>query len=69
MRRVITRDGDMLDAICKAELGAEAHAATVLDLNPRLADLGPVYAAGVAIVLPDAAAPAAKPAIRLWGAA
>jgi phage tail protein X len=62
-----TRDGDMLDTICKAALGAEAHVASVLDANPHLADLGPVYPAGVLIVLPAVAVPAARGDIRLWG--
>ncbi|WP_413874175.1 tail protein X [Albidovulum sp.] len=62
-----TREGDMLDAVCKAELGAEAHVAAVLDANPHLADLGPVYAAGVLIALPAVSTPAARGDIRLWG--
>ena len=37
-----TIDGDMLDAICKARLGSEAHAPAVRDANPGLAGLGPV---------------------------
>lgn len=64
-----TRDGDMLDAICKAELGSETHVAAVLDANPHLADLGPVYAAGVLITLPAVSAAAAPATIRLWGRA
>lgn len=64
-----TRDGDMLDAVCKAELGSEAHVAAILEANPRLAELGPVYPAGVLIVLPEVAAPVAAGAIRLWGRA
>lgn len=67
MKTYRTRDGDMLDAICKAELGGEAHAAAVLDANPHLADLGPVYPAGLTIILPELAAPVAKGDIRLWG--
>lgn len=62
-----TRDGDMLDAICKAELGSEAHVAAALDVNPHLADLGPVYGAGVLITLPTVGAPVAPATIRLWG--
>jgi len=69
MRTFRTRDGDMLDAICKAELGSEAHVPIVLAANPRLADLGPVYPAGVVIRLPDVAAPAPAPTVRLWGRA
>lgn len=71
MRSYRTRQGDMLDAICKAELGSEAHAPAVLATNPRLADLGPVYPAGLVIQLPEVAAAVAPGSgtIRLWGRA
>jgi len=62
-----TRDGDMLDQVCKAVYGSEAMVTAVLDANPHLADLGPVYPAGTVITLPDVAAPVATGAIRLWG--
>lgn len=62
-----TIDGDMLDAICKAQLGSESHVPAVLTANPGLAALGPVYPAGVLIVLPELAAPVAAGQIRLWG--
>lgn len=62
-----TINGDMLDAICKTELGAEAHVNAVLLINPGLAKLGPVYAAGVLIKLPQISAPVATGTLRLWG--
>ncbi|PTE21337.1 phage tail protein [Cereibacter changlensis JA139] len=62
-----TIDGDVLDAICKAELGSEAHVPAVLEANPHLADLGPVYPAGILITLPAVTATVATGAIRLWG--
>jgi phage tail protein X len=62
-----TTDGDMLDAICKAHYGTEAHVPTVLEANRGLAALGPVYPAGVTITLPVIAAPATAGQIRLWG--
>ncbi|WP_444667143.1 tail protein X [Cereibacter changlensis] len=62
-----TIDGDMLDAICKAELGSEAHVPAVLEANPHLADLGPVYPAGVVIALPAVSTAVATGGIRLWG--
>jgi phage tail protein X len=68
MSRVyLTAEGDMLDAICKRELGSEAQVPAVLAANPRLADIGPVYPAGLRITLPDPVAPAAPRQIRLWG--
>lgn len=63
-----TLDGDMLDAICKTQLGSESHLIAVLEANPGLAALGPVYPAGVLITLPDVSAPVAAGVIRLWGA-
>lgn len=67
----LTREGEMLDLICHRELGADSYAPQVLDANPRLAELGPVYPAGVALFLPDAAAlaPRASARITLWGRA
>lgn len=63
-----TRDGDMLDAICKATYGTEAQIGVVLDANPHLADLGPVYDAGVLIELPARVVePVATGQVRLWG--
>ena len=67
MRTYRTRDGDVLDAICKAELGDESQAAAALEANPRLADLGPVYPAGLVVRLPEAAPRAAPRRVRLWG--
>ena len=63
----VTKDGDMLDAICLAKLGSETHAPIVLDANPHLADRGPVYVAGISIDLPDVSAPVAAGQVRLWG--
>lgn len=62
-----TTDGDMPDAICKAHYGTEAHVPAVLEANPGLAALGPVYPAGLTITLPPVPAPAAPAQIRLWG--
>ncbi len=68
MTRYLTRDGDMLDAICRRELGSEAHVAKTLDLNPGLAARGPIYAVGTVITLPDAPQlPLVTGTLRLWG--
>lgn len=67
MTRYSTVDGDMLDLICHRELGSSEHVPAVLDANPGLAALGPVYSAGLIIVLPSVAAPVARGQIRLWG--
>lgn len=65
----LTKDGDMLDAICFALLGSERHLPAVLQANPHLADLGPVYAAGVSITVPEVSAPVVAGQVRLWGRA
>lgn len=62
-----TNDGDMIDMIAKTQLGSESHAAAILAANPGLADLGPVYEAGLIITLPVVAAPVTAGQIRLWG--
>lgn len=62
-----TINGDMLDRVCKTQLGSESHITAVLEANPGLAALGPVYPAGVLITLPDVSAPVAAGLIRLWG--
>ena len=64
-----TKQGDVLDAICRELLGDESHAPAVLATNPGLADLGPVYAAGVTISLPVVSSPVVSGTIRLWGRA
>lgn len=62
-----TRDGDMLDAICWQQYGRQSGAVeAVLEANRDLADLGPVYAAGVLIELPDLSAPTQGGPVRLW---
>lgn len=54
MATYMTRDGDMLDVICLQYYGrANGAVEVVLDRNPALAALGPVYVVGVQIELPD----------------
>ncbi len=63
----VTRDGDMLDWICWKHYGRTVGAVeAVLAANRDLATLGPVYTAGVKIVLPDLAAADTTAVIRLW---
>lgn len=69
MLRYTTAHGDMLDLICWRYYGRTSGVVeAVLAANPGLAALGPVYAAGVEIALPDAAPtdPTAAPVARLW---
>ena len=64
-----TNQGDVLDAICLDLLGDESHAPAVLATNPGLADLGPIYPAGVMISLPVFSSPVTSGTIKLWGRA
>ncbi|MFA5712134.1 tail protein X [Mycolicibacterium sp.] len=67
MTEYVTRDGDMLDWICWRHYGRSADAVeAVLEANPGLAVLGPVYAAGLTIVLPDLPPAAEAEIVRLW---
>jgi len=67
MVRYLTRDGDMVDALCMWHYGRTAGAVeAVLEANPGLADRGPVLAAGVVVVLPDLPAPDPEQGLSLW---
>lgn len=65
---IITKDGDMLDALCKAHYGREGLVLAVLEANPQLGRLPAVLPAGVVIVLPEVESTPEAPApeIRLW---
>lgn len=68
MAQYQTREGDMLDAICKAWYGESSrYTEAVLEHNPGLADLGAVLPAGVIIELPEFPGLSIKQGtIRLW---
>ena len=63
-----TRDGELLDAICLSYYGQSGgYVESVLAANPGLAEIGPVYSAGLLIELPDLPAqPQSQESIRLW---
>jgi len=65
-RRVITRDGDVLDALIWQHYGRGDVLAAVLEANPSLAQLPPVLTAGLVIELPELPLPVEAPVIRLW---
>ncbi|MBH3164849.1 tail protein X [Serratia marcescens] len=65
----LTREGDVLDAVCVAHYGTEnlsQTVVTVLDANRELAALGAVYPAGLIITLPDIETPTPESPIQLW---
>lgn len=63
-----TKDGDVLDKICRDYYGSNPHSVeAVYDANPGLAWLGPVLPSGVLITLPNADDTRPAPAtVRLW---
>ena len=65
-KRVITRDGDVLDDLIWQHYGRSDLLAAVLEANPTLAMLPPVLSAGLVIELPDLPLPVEAPVIRLW---
>lgn len=68
MKTYSTIDGDVLDDICLKYYGQTSDVVErVLDVNPLLAELGPVYSAGVKISLPDfPRLKVKKENVRLW---
>ncbi len=64
----MTRQGEMVDAICRRVYGDESgYVEAVLNANPGLAALGPVLPIRTSVVLPDLsrAAPERK-IVSLW---
>lgn len=67
----VAEAGETLDAVCWRVLGRTAGVSEqAYDLNPGLADLGPLLPGGTRIVLPDITTPAAAPVrretVKLW---
>ena len=65
----LSKDGDVLDSIAWAHYGRQSEGVVeaILVCNPGLADLGPVYVAGIRIVLPDLPETTASEPVLLWG--
>lgn len=63
-----TRDGDTVDFIAWKFYGATTNQVVeaVLAANRGLADYGPQLPAGLAITLPEIAAPAKAKGVKLW---
>ena len=65
-REIVTKDGDMLDALCWRHYGREDVVPDVLEANPALAGKPPMLEAGLRVMLPNLPEPAEKREIRLW---
>ena len=62
-----TKDGDTLDAVCWKYYGQQSGAVEiVLEANPGLAAKGPVFTAGVVIVLPAIDTSGKVEGVSLW---
>lgn len=63
-----TREGDVIDAVCRRHYGREAGAVeAVLEANPGLAELGPVLPPGTLVTLPDLPRPLETiHTVKLW---
>ena len=63
----VTKDGDVLDAICWKYYGSTSGTVEkVLEANRHLAELGSIFAAGVKIILPDLTPEEEAESIKLW---
>jgi phage tail protein X len=62
-----TKEGDMLDFIAWKHYGKQSGVVEeILEANPKLADYGEQFPAGVIIILPDVVLPKTDTLIRLW---
>ncbi len=63
----ITKDGDVLDAICwKYYNKTSGVLEKVLEANRHLAELGAIFSAGVKIILPDLTQEEETESVKLW---
>ena len=63
----VTKDGDVLDAICWKFYGKTSGILEkVLETNRHLAELGAIFSAGVKIVLPDLPQEEETESVKLW---
>lgn len=63
----ITKDGDVLDAICWKYYGSTVGTVEkVLEANRHLAELGNIFSAGVKIILPDLTSEEESESVKLW---
>ena len=65
MTDYVSRDGDMLDAVCYQFYGDESAVVNVLDKNPGLVNYPAILPAGIRISLPDITI-ADSPSVTLW---
>ena len=63
----VTKDGDVLDAICWKYYGKTSGILEkVLEANHHLSELGMIFSAGVKISLPDLTQEEETESVKLW---
>ena len=61
-----TRQGDILDRICREYYQRVDVIPQVLEANPHLSDYGAVLPAGIVIELPEVSQPVDNSTVKLW---
>jgi phage tail protein X len=62
-----TKDGDVLDQICQNYYGKTSKIVEqVIEDNPHIVELEPVFEAGVKITLPDIIQEKESETVKLW---
>ena len=63
----ITKDGDVLDQICQNYYGKTSKIVEqVIEANPHIVELEPVFEAGIKITLPDISGEKESETVKLW---
>lgn len=62
-----TKDGDILDQICQNYYGKTSKIVErVIEANPHIVELEPVFEAGIKITLPDITEEKESETVKLW---
>jgi len=63
----ITKDGDVLDQICQNYYSKTIKIVEqVIEANPHIVELEPVFEAGIKIILPDITEEKESETVKLW---
>ena len=63
----LTKDGDILDQICQNYYGKTSKIVEqVIEANPHIVEVEPVFEAGIKITLPDISGEKESEIVKLW---
>ena len=63
----LTKDGDILDQICQNYYGKTSKSVEqVIEANPHIVEVEPVFEAGIKITLPDISGEKESEIVKLW---